>query len=164
MSDVEGLRNLIGTGLVEFVGSVMTGIFALIVLLRISAFMTGIAFAILVGFGIALNRAIGMIRPIYRARSRLNAEVTGRLTESLPGVRVIKGYHARTVKARVLGDGVQRLLENVCKTLTATSVMTLSATVLLGVVGALIMYLGARHMLSGPISRPPTSNSSRSWL
>jgi subfamily B ATP-binding cassette protein MsbA len=152
MSDVEGLRNLIGTGLVEFVGSVMTGIFALIVLLRISAFMTGIAFAILVGFGIALNRAIGMIRPIYRARSKLNAEVTGRLTESLAGVRVVKGYHAEDREEGVFAGGVQRLLENVLKTLTATSVMSLSATVLLGVVSALIMYLGARRILSGAMS------------
>src|SRR5580704_9642162 len=128
MSDVEGLRNLIGTGLVEFVGSVMTGIFALIVLLRISAFMTGLAFAILVGFGIALNRAIGMIRPIYRARSKLNAEVTGRLTESLAGVRVVKGYHDEDREEGVFAGGVQRLLENVLKTLTATSVMSLSAT------------------------------------
>jgi ABC-type multidrug transport system fused ATPase/permease subunit len=152
MSDVEGLRNLIGTGLVEFVGSVMTGIFALIVLLRISAFMTGLAFAILIGFGIALNKAIGTIRPIYRARSRLNAEVSGRLTESLAGVRVVKGYHAEEREEQVFSGGVQRLLDNVLKTLTATSVMSLSATVLLGMVSALIMYLGTRRILAGTMT------------
>jgi subfamily B ATP-binding cassette protein MsbA len=152
MSDVEGLRNLIGTGLVEFVGSVMTGIFALIVLLRISAFMTGLAFAILIGFGIALNKAIGTIRPIYRARSRLNAEVSGRLTESLAGVRVVKGYHAEEREEHVFAGGVQRLLDNVLKTLTATSVMSLSATMLLGMVSALIMYLGTRRILAGTMT------------
>ena len=152
MSDVEGLRNLIGTGLVEFVGSLMTAAFALIVLLRISPFMTGVAFVILVGFAIALNKAIGMIRPIYRARSRLNAEVSGRLTESLAGVRVVKGYHAEEREEEVFSGGVQRLLDNVLKTLTATSVMSLSSTVLLGLVSALIMYLGTRQILAGTMT------------
>jgi len=152
MSDVEGLRNLIGTGLVEFVGSLMTAVFALAILLRISAFMTGVACAILVAFGIGLNKAIGTIRPIFRARSKLNAEVTGRLTESLAGVRVVKGYHAEEREEGVFAGGVQRLLDNVLKTLTATSVMSLSATVLQGLVSALIMYLGARRMLAGTMT------------
>ena len=142
MSDVEGLRNLMGTGLVEFVGSLMTASFALIVLLRISVFMTAVAFAILLAFGLALNKAIGTIRPIFRARSKLNAEVTGRLTESLGGIRVVKGYHAEGREEDVFAGGVQRLLENILKTLTATSVMSLSSTVLFGLVSALIIYLG----------------------
>ena len=109
MSDVEGLRNLMGTGLVELVGSLMTGLFALIVLLRISAFMTAVASVILLAFGFGLNKAIGTIRPIFRARSKLNAEVTGRLTESLGGVRVVKGYHAESREEEVFAGGVQRL-------------------------------------------------------
>src|SRR5580704_8123903 len=129
MSDVEGLRNLVGTGLIEFAGSLITGLFALCVLLRISAVMTGIALSILIVFAVALNRAFGTIRPIYRARSRLNAEVTGRLTESLAGVRVVKGYRAEDREEKVFAGGVQRLLDNVLKTLTATSVMSLSSTV-----------------------------------
>jgi subfamily B ATP-binding cassette protein MsbA len=149
MSDVEGVRNLIGTGLVEFVGGLLTGTFALIILLRISVFMTVLAFLILFGFGLALREAFRVIRPIFRARPKINAEVTGRLTESLGGVRVVKGYHAEDREAKVFAGGVQRLLDNVLKTLTATSVMSLSATTLLGMVSALIMYLGARQIVAG---------------
>ena len=152
MSDVEGLRNLVGTGLVELVGSFMTATFAFVILLRISVFMTALAFAILVVFGLILNRAVGTIRPIFRARARLNAEVSGRLTESLAGVRVVKGYRAEEREDKVFAAGVQRLLDNVLKTLTATSVMSLSSTVLLGLVSALITYLGARRMLAGTMT------------
>ena len=152
MTDVEGLRNLMGTGLVELVGSLMTACFALIVLLRISVFMTAVAFGILLAFGFALNKAIGTIRPIFRARSKLNAEVTGRLTESLGGIRVVKGYHAERREEGVFAGGVQRLLENVLKTLTATSVMSLSSTVLFGVVSALILYLGTTRILAGTMT------------
>src|SRR5579872_4808666 len=123
MSDVEGLRNLVGTGLVDFLGSLMTSVFALIFLLRISSFMTVVALVIMLGFAVGLNHAIGTIRPVFRARSRINAEVTGRLTESLAGVRVVKGYHAEGREEDVFGGGVQRLLDNVLETLTATSVM-----------------------------------------
>jgi subfamily B ATP-binding cassette protein MsbA len=149
MSDVEGVRNLIGTGLVEFVGGLLTATFALIILLRISVFMTGLAVLILLGFGLALRKAFGVIRPIFRARPKINAEVTGRLTESLGGVRVVKGYHAEAREATVFAAGVRRLLDNVLKTLTATSLMSLSATALLGMVSALIMYLGARQIVAG---------------
>ena len=126
--------------------------FRAVVLLRISVFMTGVAFAILVVFAVGLNRAFGTIRPIYRARSRLNAEVTGRLTESLAGVRVVKGYRAEEREEKVFAGGVQRLLDNVLKTLTATSVMSLSSTVLLGLVSALITYLGARRIIAGTMT------------
>ena len=149
MSDVEGVRNLIGTGLVEFVGGLLTATFASIILLRISVFMTGLACLILLGFGLALRKAFGVIRPIFRARPKINAEVTGRLTESLGGVRVVKGYHAEARESQVFAAGVRRLLDNVLKTLTATSLMSLSATALLGIVSALIMYLGARQIVAG---------------
>ena len=152
MHDVEGLRNLIGTGLIGFVGSLMTAVLALAVLLSISPLMTGLAAAVLLCVGIALNRAIGMIRPVYRARSKINAEVTGRLTESLGGVRVVKGYHTEEREERVFAGGVQRLLDNVLKTLTATSLMSLSATVLLGLVTALVMYVGAHQILAGTMT------------
>ncbi len=149
MNDVEGLRNLIGTGLVEFAGGLLTALFALIVVLKISPLMTGLALAILLGLGVALNKAFGTIRPIFRERSKIYAEVTGRLTESLGGVRVVKGYHAEVREHGVFARGVQRLLANVMKTLTALSVMSLSSTVLLGVVSAAIMYFGARQILAG---------------
>ena len=149
MSDVEGVRNLIGTGLVEFVGGLLTATFASIILLRISVFMTALACAILLSFGLFLRYSFKVIRPIFRARPKINAEVTGRLTESLGGVRVVKGYHAEGREATVFAAGVQRLLENVIKTLTATSLMSLSATTLLGMVSALIMFLGARQIVAG---------------
>ena len=152
MHDVEGLRNLIGTGLVEFAGGLMTALFALVVLLRISAFMTGVAFAVLLGCAFALNKAISVIRPIYRARSKLNAEVTGRLTESFAGVRVVKGYRAEEREERVFSAAAQRLLDNVLKTLTATSAMSFSATMLLGVVSAVVIYLGATRILAGTMT------------
>jgi subfamily B ATP-binding cassette protein MsbA len=149
MSDVEGVRNLIGTGLVEFAGGLLTATFASIILLRISVLMTGLACLILLGFGIFIHKAFAVIRPIFRARPKIYAEVTGRLTESLGGVRVVKGYHAEAREATVFAAGVRRLLDNVLKTLTATSLMSLSATTLLGMVSALIMFLGARQIVSG---------------
>jgi ABC-type multidrug transport system fused ATPase/permease subunit len=152
MSDVEGVRNLIGTGLVEFVGGLMTAMIALVILLRISTVMTLVAFGVLVIFAYALNRAFATIRPIFRARPKINAEVTGRLTESLGGVRVVKGYHAEEHEEQVFGGGVQRLLDNVLKTLTATSLMGLSASALTGIVSSVIMFLGARQILAGTMT------------
>jgi ABC-type multidrug transport system fused ATPase/permease subunit len=152
MSDVEGVRNLIGTGLIEFAGAIMTSVLALVILVRISAVMTVVAFAVLVAFALGLNRAFKTIRPIYRARPKINAEVTGRLTESLGGVRVVKGYHAEEREEKVFAAGVERLLDNVLKTLTATSLMTLSATGLMGLVSAAIMFLGSREILSGAMT------------
>jgi ABC-type multidrug transport system fused ATPase/permease subunit len=134
MNDVEGVRNLIGTGLVDLVGGLLTASIALVVLFRISSMMTILSFGFLLCFALALKKAFQTIRPIFRERGKINAEVTGRLAESLGGIRVVKGYHAETREERVFAGGVLRLLENVMRTLTATSVMGLSASVLLGVV------------------------------
>jgi len=152
MSDVEGVRNLIGTGLVDFVGGIMTAILALYFLLKASTTMTATAVFFLVIFAAGLSRAFKTIRPIYRARPKINAEVTGRLTESLGGVRVVKGYHAEEREEKVFESGVKRLLDNVLQTLTATSLMSASATVLMGIVSASIMYLGARTILAGKMT------------
>jgi len=152
MSDVEGVRNLIGTGLVEFVGGLMTAILALVILLRISVTMTVIAFTVLLVFGIGLNKAFTTIRPIFRARPKITAEVTGRLTESLGGVRVVKGYHAEEREEKIFSAGVQRLLDNVLKTLTATSIMSLSAAALMGLVSAVVMFMGAHRILGGTMT------------
>src|SRR5229473_2854479 len=149
MSDVEGVRNLIGTGLVEFVGGLMTAIFALVYLIHTSVMMTALAFGILLVFDGFINKAFKTIRPIFRARPKINAEVTGRLTESLGGVRVVKGYHAEEREEKVFSAGVQRLLDNVLKTLTATSLMSLSGAGLMGLVSALIMEFGGHKVLSG---------------
>jgi len=152
MNDVEGIRNLLGTGLIEFVGGVLTAVLVLGYLLYLNWILTAIALAIVVGFALVLRKAFGIIRPIFRERAKINAEVTGRLTESLGGVRVVKGYHAEAQEEAVFATGVQRLLANVLKSLTATSVMSLSATVLMGVVGALIMYVGARQILANTMT------------
>jgi subfamily B ATP-binding cassette protein MsbA len=149
MSDVEGVRNLIGTGLIELVGGLLTATLALVMLLRISPKMTLLVFGIVLVFGGILSRAFKKVRPIFRERGKINAEVTGRLTESLGGVRVVKGYHAESREEGVFSAGVNRLLENVMRSLTAISTMTLASTVLTGIVGALVMFLGTREILAG---------------
>src|SRR5712664_427537 len=152
MSDVEGVRNLIGTGLVEFVGGLMTAAIALVYLIHTSVLMTAVAFSILLVFGFGISKAFTTIRPIFRARPKITGEVTGRLTESLGGVRVVKGYHAEEREEKIFASGVQRLLENVLKTLTATSLMSLSGALLLGIVSVLMMEFGGHKMLSGSMT------------
>ena len=152
MSDVEGIRNLIGTGLVDLIGGLLTALIAMVVLFRISALMTALAIGFLSGFAFSLKKAFGTIRPIFRERGKINAEVTGRLAESLGGVRVVKGYHAEEREEGVFSVGVLRLLNNVIRSLTATSIMSLSASLLLGVVGAVIMFVGARQIAAGTLT------------
>jgi subfamily B ATP-binding cassette protein MsbA len=144
------VRNLIGTGLVDFVGGLLTAVLSLVILLNISAKLTGIALFFILVCGLGLSKAFGNIRPIFRERGKINAEVTGRLTESLAGVRVIKGYHAEAGEAKVFAGGVARLLDNVMKSLTTISLMSLTATVLMGVVGGTVMWVGARQILATP--------------
>ena len=152
MTDVEGVRNLIGTGVLDFFGGLLTAVFAFCYLISLSVQMTLLTFAILVVFALILQRAFKTIRPIFRERSKINAEVTGRLTESLGGVRVVKGYHAEASEAAVFAGGARRLLDNVISSLTAQSMMSLASTSVLGIVGALIMYLGAHQVVAGKLS------------
>jgi ABC-type multidrug transport system fused ATPase/permease subunit len=152
MNDVEGVRNLVGTGLVEFVGGLLTALFSLVFLLRISVLLTGTALLFIAAFSLSLNRAFRHIRPVFRERAKITGEVSGRLTESLAGVRVVKGYHGEAEEARVFSGGVQRLLENVLRSLTAISLMSLSAVVLMGCVGAIVMYLGTRQIFAGTLT------------
>jgi subfamily B ATP-binding cassette protein MsbA len=152
MTDVEGVRNLVGTGLLDFVGGVMTAAIVFVVLIHINLRMTLLTFCILLAFGLILQKAFRTIRPIFRERAKLNADVTGRLTESLGGVRVVKGYHAEESEAQVFAGGVKRLLDNVISSLTAQSLMTLSSTLVLGVVGGLVMYLGAHETAAGRLN------------
>ena len=146
MTDVEGIRNFIGDGLLDFAGGILTGIIALVILIRISTPMTILALSILIAFGLFLKKTFGLLRPIVRERSRINAEVTGRLTESLGGVRVVKGYHAEDSEARVFVEGIARLFRNVKQSISAQAFMSLCSVVALGVVGVLVMYLGAREV------------------
>ena len=152
MSDVEGVRNLVGTGLVDFTGGLLTAVIAFVVLMRISTVMTTIAFAFLLVFGVGLRWAFKTIRPIFKERAKINAEVTGRLTESLGGVRVVKGYHAEEREHAVFSSGVERLLQNVFKTLTATSLMSLTSSSLMGVVGAIVMFIGTHQIMEGKLT------------
>jgi subfamily B ATP-binding cassette protein MsbA len=149
MTDVEGVRNLVGTGLVDFIGGILTAIIAFFLMIHINARMTLLTFCIIFCFGMILRHAFKTIRPIFRERAKINAEVTGRLTESLGGVRVVKGYHAEASEARVFAAGVRRLLDNVISSLSAQSLMTLTSTMVLGVIGGLVMYLGAHETGAG---------------
>jgi len=133
MSDVEGVRNIIGNPLLNFVGGILTALIALIILIRISTVMTLLTFCILIAFSWFLKNAFGVLRPISRERSRINAEVTGHLTESLGGIRVVKGYHAEETEARVFAAGADRLLRNIMRSIAAQNLMSLCSTVALGV-------------------------------
>src|ERR1700722_12041842 len=152
MTDVEGVRNLVGTGLLEFVGGILTAIIAFCILIRISGRMTLLTFCILLIFGVILQRAFKTIRPIFRERAKINAEVTGRLTESLGGVRVVKGYHAEESEANIFATGANRLLQNVISSLTAQSLMSLASTAVLGVVRSLVMFLGAHQVVTNRLT------------
>ena len=142
MTDVEGVRNLVGTGLVEFVGGMLTAVLSFLFLLHLSVRVTLTVFSVLGVFVFVLQYAFKTIRPIFRERGKINAEVTGRLTESLGGVRVIKGYHAEEREAAVFSVGVERLLNNIMKSLTMTSSMSAASTTVLGLVSAIVMGLG----------------------
>jgi ABC-type multidrug transport system fused ATPase/permease subunit len=152
MNDVEGVRNLVGTGLVEFIGGILTAFLSLAILLRISPLLTSLAIVVVLVFSVILQRAFRTLRPIFRERGKITADVTGRLTESLGGVRVIKGYHAEEREEKVFAAGVQRILDNIVQSLTGVSLLSLSATVLLGLVGALVMGVGGRQVLAHQIT------------
>ncbi len=147
MTDVEGVRNLVGTGLVQFVGGLLTAVLVFFFLLYQSVTVTLAVFAVVGAFVFVLQYGFKVIRPIFRERGKINAEVTGRLTESLGGVRVVKGYHAENREHEVFSLGVDRLLQNVMKSLTMTSVLSSASTTVLGVVSALVMWLGGHLVL-----------------
>ncbi|MDP2059678.1 MAG: ABC transporter ATP-binding protein, partial [Flavobacteriaceae bacterium] len=147
MTDVEGVRNLIGTGLVQLVGGSITAVVSLILLLRISPSMTLFTLVPLAIFAIVALKAFKIIRPIFRNRGKINAEVTGRLTETLGGIRVIKGFNAEEQEHKVFESGVEKLFQNVKKSLTATAFMTSSSTFLLGVATTGIMGIGGYKIM-----------------
>jgi subfamily B ATP-binding cassette protein MsbA len=152
MTDVEGVRNLIGTGLVQLVGGSITAIAALVLLLNISISMTIFALIPLAIFAVVALKAFKIIRPVFRNRGKINAEVTGRLTETLGGIRVIKGFNAEVQEHDVFKEGVHRLYQNVKKSLTATAVMTSSSTFLLGVATTGIMGIGGYKIMTGELT------------
>lgn len=152
MTDVEGVRNIIGTGLVQLVGGTITAVVALVLLIRINPIMT-LSTLLPVGiFAFIALKAFGKIRPIFKKRGKLNAEVTGRLTETLNGVRVIKGFNAEEQESKIFEEGTEEIFQNVKTSLTATSLITSSATFLLGIASAGIMGIGGYFIMGGKMT------------
>ncbi len=152
MSDVEGVRNLVGTGLAQMIGGVITAIICLILLILISPMMTLYVLIPVAIFGLISLKAFSKIRPIFRERGVINAQVTGRLTETLGGVRVIKGFNAEAQEIKTFEDGVNRLFLNVKKSLITTSMVTSSATLLLGLASVGIMGLGGYMIMNNELT------------
>lgn len=144
MEDVEGVRNLVGTGLVQLVGGAVTAVVALVFLLRINPVMTALAVVPLVAFGLVSTRAFKILRPAFRERGAIRAEVTGRLTEALGGIRVIKGFNAVDKEVEIFEAGVLRLFENIKTTLTTSSGVTSLGAFFVGTASLLIMGYGGR--------------------
>lgn len=153
MTDVEGVRNLVGTGLVQLIGGLLTAVISLVLLIRISPVMTLLTLVPIGIFGFISMRAFRTIRPIFRERGKINAEVTGRLTETLNGVRVIKGFNAEGQEIRIFEQGVERIFLNVKKTLTTTSLVTSSATLLLGFASVAIMGMSAYKIVQNEMTQ-----------
>ena len=152
MSDVEGVRNLIGTGLVQLVGGTITAVISLVILINLNPWMTLFVFLPISIFGLVALRAFKFIRPIFRTRGKINAEVKGRLTETLAGVRVIKAFNAEAQENQTFEKGVDKLFQNVKKSLTATAIMTSSSTFLIGVATTGIMGIGGYYMMAGSMT------------
>ena len=149
MTDVEGVRNLLGPGLLDVAGGLLTAIIALVILTRISVLLTFLTCAILLAFGFFLKKTFSILRPILREQRGIHAEITGRLTESVGGVRVVKGYHAEESEDRVFAQGAMRLFQNTLRSANAQSALSFCSILILGLTGALIMYLGAREVMAG---------------
>ena len=152
MTDVEGVRNLVGTGLVQLIGGSITAVISLIILININGWMTLFVLLPVGIFAIIALKAFGYIRPIFRDRGKINAEVTGRLTETLNGIRVIKGFNAEEQEQKTFEKGVERLFLNVKKSLTATAFMTSASTFLLGIASAGIMGIGGYFIMQGSMT------------
>ena len=149
MTDVEGVRNLVGTGLVQLIGGSITAVISLVILININGWMTLFVLLPVGVFAVIALKAFGYIRPIFRDRGKINAEVTGRLTETLNGIRVIKGFNAEEQEQKTFEKGVERLFLNVKKSLTATAFMTSASTFLLGIASAGIMGIGGYFIMQG---------------
>lgn len=152
MTDVEGVRNLVGTGLVQLVGGALAAFISLFLLIRISPMMTFYVLVPVAIFGVISLKAFAYIRPIFRERGKLNAEVTGRLTETLNGVRVIKGFNAEAQEIKTFEAGAEKLFLNVKKSLTSTSLITSSAAFLLGLASTGIMGIGGYMIIKGEMT------------
>lgn len=152
MTDVEGVRNLVGTGFAQMIGGILTAIISLGLLISISPMMTLYVLLPVLIFGLVSLKAFGKIRPIFRERGKINAQVTGRLTETLGGIRVIKGFNAEAQEIRTFEKGVDELFQNVKASLTATSFVTSAGALLLGLASAGIMGIGGYMIMEGKMT------------
>ncbi|WP_192349133.1 ABC transporter ATP-binding protein [Algoriphagus sp. Y33] len=152
MTDVEGVRNLVGTGFAQMIGGLLTAVISLFLLISISPMMTLYVLLPVVIFGLVSLKAFGKIRPIFRERGKINAQVTGRLTETLGGIRVIKGFNAEQQEINTFARGVDELFQNVKASLTATSFVTSMGALLLGLASAGIMGMGGYMIMQGEMT------------
>ncbi|UZD24179.1 ABC transporter ATP-binding protein [Algoriphagus halophytocola] len=152
MTDVEGVRNLVGTGFAQMIGGILTAVISLFLLISISPMMTLYVLLPVVIFGLVSLKAFGRIRPIFRERGKINAQVTGRLTETLGGIRVIKGFNAEQQEINTFAKGVDELFQNVKASLTATSFVTSAGALLLGLASAGIMGMGGYMIMQGDMT------------
>jgi len=149
MTDAEGIRNLVGTGLVQLTGGILTASIALAVLFYLNWQLTSLTLVILVVFGVSMSWAFSRLRPLFRERGKLNAEVTGRLAETIGGIRVVKAYAVEKREQLVFAKGTHRLLRNVAKSVTGVSAVSSLATLVMGTIGALMIVLGGRALIAG---------------
>jgi ATP-binding cassette, subfamily B, putative efflux pump len=152
MTDAEGIRNLVGTGLAQLVGSLVTAFIALGVLFYLNWQLTLISLFILGTFGGGMAMAFTRLRPLFRERGKINAEVTGRLAESLGGIRIVKAYIAEKREERVFAHGIHRLFRNVAKSMTGVSAATAFSSVVVGTIGAVMIVMGGRAILAGTMT------------
>jgi ABC-type multidrug transport system fused ATPase/permease subunit len=152
MSDAEGIRNIVGTGLVQLTGSLVTAAIALCILFYLNWWLTLATLGALAAFGGAMAVAFNRLRPLFRERGKINAEVTGRLNETLGGIRIVKTYTAEKREELVFTKGVHRLFRNIAKSITGVSAITAFSTVVVGVIGVIMIVIGGRSILSGAMT------------
>ncbi len=152
MSDAEGIRNLVGTGLVQLTGGTLTALIALGELFYLNWTLTLVMIVVLGSFGAIMAVAFKRLRPLFRERGQINAEVTGRLSQSLGGIRVVKAYTAEKREEIVFSKGVHRLLRNVARSMTGISATTAMGTVVIGVTGVIMITIGGRAIVEGTMT------------
>ena len=152
MSDADGIRNLVGTGLVQLAGGLVTAVLGIGVLFWLNWRLTVITLVVLGIFGGGMAYAFRTLRPLFRERGKINAEVTGRLTEALGGIRVVKSYTAEKREEIVFTKGAHRLFRNVAKSMTGVSATTAGSTVIVGIIGVLMIWLGGRAIIAGEMT------------
>ena len=152
MTDAEGIRNLVGTGLVQLSGGLVTAVIALGVLFYLSWQLTSVTLLILLAFGGTMATAFKRLRPLFRERGKMNADVTGRLNETLGGIRIVKAYTVERREQRVFANGTHRLLRNVAKTITGVSAISAVSTLVIGAIGVLMVLVGGQAILAGTMT------------